>query len=300
MGEIYNLFIGGGEPFLRSDLAEILVSASEINHVANVYIPTNGQHAERTVTVLERTLSGAPEMRFHLNLSIDHTEEDKHDFIRGKSKAYKKMLQTVQSLKSLRNRYRNLIVHTLTTIMKENQEDIFEIYEELKRLVEPDGISFNYCRGNSLDPKQTEIDPAIYERLLRQMEDDFVAGDLAGMTNNALGPTNHILDQYVRRSIERTVMHERAQFSCVAGRLAGVIYSDGDVVECEVKKSKLGNLRTVNYDFQKLWSGPQASDVARQAAEGCYCTHECGHYASIIYSIPKVVKIAVESTRTHR
>lgn len=300
MGEIYNLFIGGGEPFLRSDLAEILVSASEINHVANVYIPTNGQHTERTVTVLERTLSGAPEMRFHLNLSIDHTEEDKHDFIRGKSKAYKKMLQTVQSLKSLRNRYRNLVVHTLTTIMKENQEDIFEIYEELKRLVEPDGISFNYCRGNPLDPKQTEIDPAIYERLLRQMEDDFVAGDLVGMTNNTLGPTNHILDQYVRRSIERTVMHERAQFSCVAGRLAGVIYSDGDVVECEVKKSKLGNLRTVNYDFQKLWFGPQASDVARQAAEGCYCTHECGHYASTIYSIPKVVKIAVESTRTHR
>ena len=300
MGEIYNLFIGGGEPFLRSDLAEILVSASEINHVANVYVPTNGQHTERTVTILERTLSRAPEMRFHLNLSVDHTEEDKHDYIRGKSKSYRRMLQTVRALEPLRNRYDNLIVHTLTTIMKENQDDIFEIYEELKRLFKPDGISFNYCRGNPLDPKQTEVDPAIYERLLCQMEDDFAAGNLTNIFDNGLGPVNHILDQYVRRGIERTVVQERAQFSCVSGRLAGVIYSDGDVVECEVKKSKLGNLRAVNYDFQTLWSGPQARDVARQAAEGCYCTHECGHYASTIYSIPKVVKIAIESTREHR
>ena len=36
MGEIYNLFIGGGEPFLRADLPDILLAAAQQNAVANV------------------------------------------------------------------------------------------------------------------------------------------------------------------------------------------------------------------------------------------------------------------------
>jgi hypothetical protein len=88
------------------------------------------------------------------------------------------------------------------------------------------------------------------------------------------------------------VAQRRAQFSCVSGRLAGVIYSNGDVVECEIKNSKLGNLRRVGYDFRRLWFGERARQIAREAANGCFCTHECGHYASTIYSVPQVVQIA--------
>ena len=150
--------------------------AAEENQVANVYVPTNGQHTERTVEVLEKTLSGAPGMRLHLNLSVDHTDEAKHDVIRGKRHAYRRMLGTVEAIGPLRRRYRNLVVHTLTTVMKENQDEIFEIYEELKRRFRPDGLSFNYCRGNPLDPQQTDVDRRIYERLLRRMEEDFAEG----------------------------------------------------------------------------------------------------------------------------
>ena len=298
MGEIYNLFIGGGEPFLRPDLAKILLAAAEENQVANVYVPTNGQHTERTVEVLEKTLSGTPGMRLHLNLSVDHTDEAKHDVIRGKRHAYRRMLGTLEAIGPLRRRYRNLVVHTLTTVMKENQNDIFEIYEELKRRFRPDGLSFNYCRGNPLDPGQTKVDRRIYERLLSRMEDDFASGEFAQSGDSAFGPANHVLDQHVRRSVDRTVAEQQPQFSCVSGRLACVIYSDGEVVECEVKNSKLGNLRDVDYDFRKLWFGPHAREVARAAADGCFCTHECGHYASTIYSVPKVVAITLQAAAT--
>ncbi len=298
MGEIYNLFIGGGEPFLRADLADILLAVAETNQVANVYVPTNGQHTERTVEVLEKTLTGAPAMRFHLNLSVDHTDEQKHDRIRGKQQAYRRMLRTLDALTPLRRRYRNLIVHTLTTVMKDNQEEIFEIYEELKRRFRPDGVSFNYCRGNPLDPTQTEVDRRIYERLLKRMEEDFAAGAFSESGEAGFGPANHILDQHIRRGVDRTVAEQRPQFSCVSGRLACVIYSDGEVVECEVKNSKLGNLRDQDYDFRKLWFSPNAHEIAREAAQGCFCTHECGHYASTIYSLPKVAAVAFEAART--
>jgi MoaA/NifB/PqqE/SkfB family radical SAM enzyme len=292
MDEIYNLFLGGGEPFLRGDLASILLAAVDTNNVANVYVPTNGQHTERVVETLETVLAAAPGLRFHLNLSVDHVDEEKHDRIRGREKAWQRMLRTAEAIGPLRKRFPNLIVHTLTTVMKENQEEILDIYEELQRRFRPDGLSFNYCRGTPLDPDQTDVRIENYEKLLRRMEQDYAEGRVESNGPSAFGTANHLLDQHVRLTVDRTVAQRRPQFSCVAGRLAAVIYSNGDVVECETKNSKLGNLRRAGYDFRRLWFGPRARRVADEAAHGCFCTHECGHYASAIYSVPQVVKIA--------
>jgi MoaA/NifB/PqqE/SkfB family radical SAM enzyme len=206
------------------------------------------------------------------------------------------MLQTSEAVQPFRKRFSNLLVHTLTTVMKENQDEILEIYEELKERFQPDGLSFNYCRGNPLDPSQTQIVQARYEQLIQRMRQDFLDGKLQ-LRRSGFAAANHLLDQQVRVSVERTVSEQRPQFSCVAGRLAGVIYSNGDVVECEIKNSKLGNLRDVEYDFSKVWFGDKARRIAHEAAHGCYCTHECGHYASTIYSIPKVIQIAGQALR---
>ena len=296
MGEIYNLFIGGGEPFLRPDLAEIFLAAARRNRVANLYTPTNGQHPERVVEVLERTLSAAPEMRFHLNLSVDHVDPAEYERIRGRPGAWRRMLRTAEAIRPLRRRFPRLIVHTLTTVMRDNQADIVRIHEELKRIFEPDGASYNWCRGDPLDPGQTEVDPACYQALRERLERDWADGTLRPPGPTSYSAANHLLDQRIRESVERTAVEQRAQFSCVSGRLACVIYSTGEVVECEVKSSALGNLRDVEYDFGRLWFSDQAFEVARQAADGCFCTHECGHYASTIYDVGRVAGVAVEAT----
>ncbi len=295
MGEIYNLFIGGGEPFLRPDLAEILLEAERRNNVANVYVPTNGQHTERAVAVLEKTLSAAPRQRFHLNLSVDHCDPDEYDRIRGRQGAWRRMLRTAEAIQPLRERFPNLVVHTLTTVMKDNQDSILRIHDELQRVFRPDGMSYNYCRGNPLEATQTEVSPAAYRALLERLEEDYREGRLGATGPTAYGAANHLLDQRVRRTVERTVVEQRAQFSCVSGRLACVIYSDGRVVECETKESALGGLREVDYDFRRLWFGERADEVAREAADGCFCTHECGHYASNIYSLAETVKIGARA-----
>ncbi len=292
MGEIYNLFLGGGEPFLRPDLAEIILAAVERNQVANVYTPTNGQHTERAVAVLEKTLAAAPRLRFHLNLSVDHIDPDAYDRIRGRPGAWRRMLRTAEAIQPLRLRFPNLIVHTLTTVMRDNQAQILEIHEGLKRIFEPDGASYNYCRGNPLDPAQTEVDPELYRALRERLEDDYRSGALQARGPSGYSAANHLLDQRVRETVERTVIEQKAQFSCVSGRLAAVIYSTGEVVECETKNSPLGNLRDVDYDFKRLWLSDEAKRVAAEAANGCFCTHECGHYASTIYSAAEVGKIA--------
>lgn len=289
MGEIFNLFIGGGEPFLRADLAEIVLAAHRRNGVANVYVPTNGQHTERAVSTLSRVLPRATGLRFHLNLSVDHVDEDEHDRIRGRQGAYRRLLKTADAVKSLRQTYPNLILHTLTTVMRDNQSEILRIHEELKRRFEPDGTSYNYCRGNPLDPTQTEVDPQIYRKLADRVQQDRRAGRIR---EGAFGALNHSLDEQVRSSVEKTVTEGRAQFSCVAGRLACVIYSNGDVTECETKNTLVGNLRDADYNFPSLWFSAKAESIAAAAADGCHCTHECGHYASTIYSAKLLAKVA--------
>ncbi len=295
MGEIYNLFLGGGEPFLRPDLAEIILAAAERNQVANVYTPTNGQHTERVLSVLEKTLQAAPRLRFHLNLSVDHVDPAEYDRIRGRPGAWGRMLRTAEAIQPLRRRFPNLLVHTLTTVMRDNQERILEIHDELKRIFQPDGASYNYCRGNPLDPHQTEVDPRRYRELRKRLEADYASGALRAGGPSGYSAVNHVLDQRIRESVERTVVEQKAQFSCVSGRLACVIYSTGEVVECETKNSPLGNLRDVGYDFRQLWFDEEAERVADEAANGCFCTHECGHYASTIYSLRRVGGIAWEA-----
>jgi hypothetical protein len=163
------------------------------------------------------------------------------------------MLRTSEAVRPLRERFSNLILHTLTTVMRDNQAEILTIHEDLKRIFQPDGASYNYCRGNPLEPGQTEVDPAQYRALAKRLEEDYANGSLRARGPSVYGAANHLLDQRVRESVERTVVEQRAQFSCVSGRLACVIYSTGEVTECETKNSALGNLRDVEYDFRKLW-----------------------------------------------
>ena len=240
-------------------------------------------------------------MRFHLNLSVDHTDEAKHDYIRGKQNAYRKMLETFDAVQPLHKRFPNLILHTLTTVMKENQDDIFDIYEELKRRFQPDGISMNYCRGNPLDPSQTEVDREIYEKLAARLEADYQSGSLPArqllrvrVRQPSAGPT---CPPHGRPYADRAESSVLVRLGPLGVR---VIYSNGDVVECEIKNSSLGNLRDVDYDFGKLWFNDRAKEVADEAANGCFCTHECGHYSSAIYSLPTVVKIAIEASAARR
>jgi MoaA/NifB/PqqE/SkfB family radical SAM enzyme len=295
MGEIYNLFLGGGEPFLRPDLGDIVLAAARLNDTTNVYTPTNGQHTGRVVETLEKVLSAAPRLRFHLNLSVDHIDPDKYERIRGREGAWRRMLRTAEAIRPLRRRFPNLIVHTLTTVMRDNQQQIIEIHEGLKRIFEPDGTSYNWCRGHPLDPSQTDVDPDSYRRLRERLERDWADGVLAPPGPSSYSGANHLLDQRIRETVERTAVEQQAQFSCVSGRLAAVIYSYGDIAECEINNSVIGNLRDVDYDFNKLWFTEKAQEIAAQAADGCFCTHECGHYASTIYSLKETAKIGLKA-----
>ncbi|MDP3286068.1 MAG: radical SAM protein, partial [Desulfobacterales bacterium] len=104
MGHIYIFNISGGEPFLRSDITEIVKFACRYLSPGIVHIPTNGIDAEvvekKTREILDFTSTNFPAVRLTVKPSLDHIG-DKHDEIRGVKGNFKKVMVLFNRLKEL-------------------------------------------------------------------------------------------------------------------------------------------------------------------------------------------------------
>src|ERR1700741_5025095 len=72
------LWLSGGEPFLRDELAEIVAMFAARNGVRNVNLPTNGLLPEKIFPAIDRMLELCPETSIDLNFSLDgmaHTHD---------------------------------------------------------------------------------------------------------------------------------------------------------------------------------------------------------------------------------
>src|SRR5436190_17982316 len=76
------LWLSGGEPFMRDELAEIVALFVERNGVHNVNLPTNGLLPDKIFPTMDRMLEQCPRTSIDLNFSLDGLE-DTHDSIRG-------------------------------------------------------------------------------------------------------------------------------------------------------------------------------------------------------------------------
>ena len=126
------LNLTGGEPFMRSDVFEIIQILNKLPKLEGIAIPSNGFLTKRIVEVVEKSLKILGKKKFlSVTLSIDGFEET-HDEIRGVPGAYKKVMATLDELLKLKKRYKNFNVGVQPTISKKNIKEIEEFYEFMK------------------------------------------------------------------------------------------------------------------------------------------------------------------------
>ena len=103
--------------------------------------------------------------------------------------------------------------------------------------------------------------------------------------------------------IARTETEKKAQLTCYAGTAGAVIYDEGTISSCE-NLSAIGNLRDVDWDFQKIWNSPEMAARRKQAADGCFCTHESNcYYPSLAFNprhLVAIKKLEREMKRSRR
>jgi len=289
-GNLGVLILAGGEPFTRKDLPEIARAFYRNNRLESVYITSNGQIQKRILPDVTRILQECPRLNVTVALGIDGLKEQ-HDKIRQKPGSWDIVIDTARRLQAMKREYPRLDVQTCTCFMNSNQDTIFEWYDFVKDQLKPDKVNFNYIRPPAADSKELEIDTARYARLAARIDEDSRGGAIKNHYAGETGFFKAALDIYMHGLIAKTQETHKAQLTCYAGTAGGVIYDEGTVSSCE-NLEPVGNLRDYGWNFQKLWFSPAMQARRKQAADGCFCTHESNcYYPSLPFNPKHLIQI---------
>ena len=278
------LLIGGGEPFLRRDLPEIIRLYFERTGFFTCSVPTNGFGPEEITRAAETVCGLDPTLSFGVTVSIDGFRPF-HDAVRRLPGLYDRAIATLQALISLSRSRPNLTVGVTTVFMRDNQEEFEAFADFIHDTYRPHQHSINLIRGEAYDPAlKDNLDLDLYRHLSRKADERYPPGEARtgwrGARTRARREVNHLRSEYIERQARGGPFE---QF-CLAGEREFVLSEDGVVYGCELIGTPLGNVRDFDYDFSRLRAGKAVHDfAATKHATLCKCTHECNTRTMLLF-----------------
>ena len=294
------LCLTGGEPFLRTDLPQIVELFCKNGTVLNITIPTNGQLPEQIFKISRDIVSICSKYNTYVSvlLSVEGIGE-LNDAIRGKG-TFEKFIETYERLLPLSKYFKNFGLGAQFTQNNLNQKEMGELYLFLKGM-KFNNVTINTVRGNVKESELKNIDGAYYRYVTK----------LAEHSNNRAGvkyynfpfkllakARNYIVYDIIAQVIE----DKKYIIPCYAGTIHAVISERGEVFPCEILDKSLGNLRDCNFKFDSIWFSPQAIKIREMIRQTkCFCTYECAISANVLMNkkycfemIRKAFKIAIK------
>ncbi len=263
--------ISGGEPLLRKDLEEIIEFAEQ-NHIST-HLCTNGTLIDknRAKTLREAGLKT-------ISFSLDSSDEDIHDSIRGKGQ-FQKTIEGIQNIRDIAPKIR---ISINTVITKMNYRGISSLVPLAKKLGAVQ-IKFAPIHSNLLHRYKNEMtwkDLFFTTEELQELEKELIkAKNLC--KREGLLTTSDLFYKGITKSFVRQNV-----FTCFAGFLDCIITPDGKVGTCcdietalSVRQQKLEEI-WVSEEFQK----------ARK--EVCHCQKYCWDTTNTEFSLrlnPKTI-----------
>jgi len=289
MPQFHDLWISGGEPFLRKDLAAVIQLFYANNHVRDVRIPTNGLPTEQTLKIVSTILETCPELHLEVDVSIDGFSQT-HDRIRAVQGNFETAIETITQLEKLRSVRQNFTIYVNTVITHENKNEVIKLGDHFKRNHDLDGHYFQIIRG---DPKDRTLQ-TVSAPELKQIYQEVLPLNFHYTSKPA---RKHSWLNGLRGAFWKAgyVFSYDTQFSnyahgtkwkmpCTAGQTSIVIDYNADVRVCELRKP-IGNLRPYAMDFNSFWNSiERREEVARVKLDQCFCTHICFMYDSMRHS----------------
>ena len=286
-GPLYYTFTGG-EPFLRKDTAEMVLSAYKHSQPSVITIPTNGILTKRIIKQVDEICRGAPKSKLGINLSLDAIGKE-HDEIRMVPGNWDKAMKTWEALKELQAEHDNLVLTTHTVISQFNIDKFFEIYAGLQFLEADSFITEVAEERVELDTIGWEITPmadkyAPVADFLSQKAEEREASGLAKVTQSFRA-------QYYQLA-KRTLYEHRQVIPCYAGWASCQIAPNGDIWSCCIRAEGVGNLRDHDYDLRPIWQGREMAQLRQSIYQGeCSCPMANASYANMLLHPPTVMKV---------
>jgi MoaA/NifB/PqqE/SkfB family radical SAM enzyme len=293
LGPLLWVSFGGGEPFLRRDLAD-LAQAFARHGLRHLAIPTNGL-VERMEATVRSILAACPETYLSVAVSFDGPP-DVHDSIRQVRGGHERSKQAVLRLRGIARETERLGVGVITTVTRENQEVLAAHVDELVRELRPDNLTINLARGTALDTSLLEVDPSRYREVVEAKRKLMREGVLPYF-RYPLAKLASARDDLMYEHIERHARGEREpHLPCTAGTLSAVVFEDGSVRPCEILPDTLGNLNDVGWRLDELWNSETAQALRRRIREQrCACTWECAQADNVLFNARSWPKLALRT-----
>jgi len=294
MGPLIWLLFTGGEPILRPDLADVAYVYYRHCGVRRITVPTNGLLPEKTVEAASALLERCDRARITVSLALDGTAQA-HDEIRDSPGAFDILLKTYDLLADLKKNNQRFSINLNTVLMNRNiavMPDLMDMV--LRRMPAVDFHGFELLRKRAPDSDLVPPSADEYQQLLDRLipywsKFPFYRGPFRRWIRAA---------KIEARMLELDILRG-GRFRCVAGITTGYVAPEGKVYFCEEIDEPVGDLRSAQYDFRKIWFGETAQRLRKSiAARRCSCTHSCFAGSSILFDIsyyPSLARRALSS-----
>jgi len=283
-GKLIQCTLTGGEPFLRADFDKIIELFYLNCNPLYFTIPTNGSQPERIEKTMDYCSKTFNNSFFRISLSIDNIRE-KHDAIRNCQGLFQNARETFFRLRKLNRK--NISVDILTVLNKYNESDCFAISEYIRHNFKPDNHLFLFARGNPSDKTALDFNIQNYQNIC-----NYELTKIYDYENRPFSFLFRNINKTVQDIILQTKILNKKIIDCKAGNKLIVVYSDGDILPCELLNTQLGNLKNFNYNINKILRTDTYNKTLKFIKDtGCSCTWECAIGASVIYNPSYWLKI---------
>jgi len=285
VGPLFWLDIGGGEPSLRKDLADIVAAFD----AKVVQIPSNGSLPGLLIPALER-MKAETKAEIAVSFSLDGLP-DTHAKVRGVPDNWQQVWDCYDKVRAVGG----IAVKINTCLTNHNVDEIIP----LMRLVRQKGVDFHsiiLLRGDPMDPSVALPPLGDLERLAPEMFDILSTYDY-GQSRLAA----RILRNYHKllwTTSLRTLEEQRQVTPCYAGKFHMVMLGDGRVSSCEMLEA-VGDVKTQSW-AEILRSQAYRDQVASIERGECHCTHNCAMMGSLLFNPRHVAKLALRADIARR
>jgi MoaA/NifB/PqqE/SkfB family radical SAM enzyme len=302
LGLLKGVLISGGEPFLRSDLDQIVIEYVRKCRADVVSIPTNGFNTDQILASCDNILGNCRNLNLTLAVSLDGLFE-MHDKERNFPGGFIRTVETARRLNNLKAKHPRLRLQIVTVIMPKNIDLLQKISEFVREKINPDYHWFEPIRlSGSRD---------FSSRISRDELKLFLKANIAYYFKKVKGTSPNI---YSSRLLNNAIVNfslnnleialdnffdgRKWPVKCVAGRKIAVLYPDGSIAACELRLP-VANVRDFGYNLTKLLKQPAFKMEARDISRGdCSCFHGCFIPPSVRFSPLHMGRLALKTIFT--
>jgi len=270
---LMHLTITGGEPFIRKDFVEIVDNIIKASGVPRVSINSNGFYKQRMEKFIPELIEKHKDTEFTLSISLDGPEEI-HDKVRAFKGAYKKALETIDSLKIYREKP-NFFLKLASVLTKDNKSYMENFLNETSSWP----IDFHELILVRDVPSKEQVEVKEEYEKLSKIQHTRTSNLWKKSFNGKL--FKKLYSETIKR-IDSSKVHS----PCLAGGRLVEVFPDGVVRGCEVEKlwdiSKIGDVNESNFNIVDIVKSKKAKNF-RKIAKKCTCTFECASAINTVY-----------------